>query len=68
MQNNDDANCRKMIDEAVRRILIAEGISTIDRGHLRDALHKKYEQGGRDMFTLVKLGRHVVHSTQSGHL
>ncbi len=57
-----------MIDEAVRRVLAAEGIDMVSHDNLRDALHQKYTQGRRDMFSLVKLGRNVVHSLQSGHL
>ncbi len=57
-----------MIDEAIRRVLLADPNMTIDGGKLKALLQDRYEAGVRDMFSLVKEGRKIVHTVQSGHL
>lgn len=59
---------QKLIDEAVRRILISEENVTIDVEKLRQLLAERYASGSRDLFSLVKLGRNVVHTTHSGQI
>ena len=61
MVRSGDQSDQKLIDEAVRRVLISEADVTIDAERLRQLLAEKYASGSRDLFSLVKLGRAVVH-------
>ncbi len=62
MVRSGDQSDQKLIDEAVRRVLISEADVTIDAERLRQLLAEKYASGSRDLFSLVKLGRAVVHT------
>ena len=68
MARSSNQNDQKLITEAVRRVLISEEDVTIDADRLRHLLAERYASGSRDLFSLVKLGRNVVHTAQSGQL
>ena len=62
MAASSDQAERKLINEAVRRVLVSEEDVTIDADKLRQILEERYLSGNRDLSSLVKLGQTVVHS------
>ena len=66
MTCDDHRTQSRLIDEAVRRVLIAHDDMTIDVDTLRHTLREHHRRGSRDMFSLVKAGREFVHERRSG--